>query len=318
MGGSRPGSRGHRGPLRGRALRRPAGAGRAGHFVKTVHNGIEYADMQLIAEAYGLMRHGQGRAPADLAPVFARWNEGRLRSYLVEITAAVLAATDPLTGGPVLDVILDSAGQKGTGRWTAVEALALGQSASTIEAAVGARSWSSEIAVRAAGESILATRRSAVDLPDTDLEGALLAGRIIAYAQGFRLLQAASDLHGWGTDMARVAETWRAGCIIRSALLADIAAAFRSGDLPEGQLFLSPAFAADLRATLPALRRTVAAAALAGHPVPAHSAALAFADTMAQSRGTADLIQAQRDYFGRHGFVRRDTGAAHQHGPWAG
>jgi 6-phosphogluconate dehydrogenase len=290
----------------------------AGHFVKTVHNGIEYADMQLIAEAYGLMRHGQGRAPADLAPVFARWNEGRLRSYLVEITAAVLAATDPATGGPVVDVILDSAGQKGTGRWTAVEALALGQSASTIEAAVGARSWSSEKPAREAGEAILATRRTKVDLPDADIEGALLAGRIVAYAQGFRLLQAASDLHGWGTDMARVAETWRAGCIIRSALLADIAAAFRAGDLPEGQLFLSPAFAADLRATLPALRRTVAAAALSAHPVPALSAALAFADTMAQGRGTADLIQAQRDYFGRHGFVRLDTGAAHQHGPWAG
>ncbi len=290
----------------------------AGHFVKTVHNGIEYADMQLIAEAYGLMRQGQGRAPADIAPVFARWNAGRLRSYLVEITAAILAATDPATGGPVVDAILDSAGQKGTGRWTAVEALTLGQSASTIEAAVGARSWSAEKAARAAGEAILGTRRSRADLTEGDLESALLAGRIVAYAQGFRLLQAASDLHGWGTDMPRVAETWRAGCIIRSALLADIAAAFRAGDLPEGQLLLSPAFAASLRATLPALRRVVAAAALAAHPVPALSAALAFADTMAQGRGTTDLIQAQRDYFGRHGFVRLDTGAAGQHGPWAG
>ncbi|NAZ37213.1 NADP-dependent phosphogluconate dehydrogenase [Rubellimicrobium sp. CFH 75288] len=290
----------------------------AGHFVKTVHNGIEYADMQLIAEVYGLLRHGMNRPPAAIASLFARWNGGRLRSYLVEITAEVLAATDPATGGPVVDVILDRAGQKGTGRWTVIEALRLGQSASAIEAAVAARAWSAEKPSREAGEAILGSPRQPVDLPEDALEGALLAGRIVAYAQGFRILQAASAEYGWNTDMARVAETWRAGCIIRSALLADIAAAFRAGDLPQGQLLLSPAFAADLRAALPALRRTVAAAALGGHPVPALSAALAFADTMAQARGTADLIQAQRDYFGRHGFVRLDTGTAGQHGPWAG
>ena len=288
----------------------------AGHFVKTVHNGIEYADMQVIAEAYGLLRHGMGRAPADLAPLFARWNGGRLRSYLVEITAAVLSATDRATGGPVVDAILDSAGQKGTGRWTVVEALKLGQSASAIEAAVAARSWSAEKATRALGEAVLGSPRRPVDLSEADLEGALLAGRIVAYAQGFRVLEAASAEYGWGVDMARVAETWRAGCIIRSALLADIAAAFR-GELPGGQLILAPAFAADLRASLPALRRVVAAAALGGHPVPALSAALAFADSFAQGRGTADLIQAQRDYFGRHGFVRLDTGEANSHGPWA-
>ena len=139
----------------------------------------------------------------------------------------------------------------------------------------------------------------------------------MAYAQGFRILQAASEHYGWALDQARVAETWRAGCIIRSALLGDIAAAFR-GEMPMGQLILAPAFAADLRAALPALRRVVAAAALGGHPVPALSAALAFADAFAQGRGTTDLVQGQRDYFGRHGFVRLDTGAVHQHGPWAG
>lgn len=296
------------------ALMGPDGAG---HFVKTVHNGIEYADMQLIAEVYGLLRHGMGRAPAEIGALFADWDRGRLRSYLVEITAEVLKAVDPATGGPVVDVILDQAGQKGTGRWTVVEALALGQSASAIEAAVGARSWSAEKATRIEGERLLGNPRGEVRLSEAELEGALLAGRIVAYAQGFRILEAASEAYGWALDQARVAETWRAGCIIRSALLGDIASAFR-GELPQGQLILAPAFAADLRQSLPALRRVVAAAALGGHPVPALSAALAFADSFAQGRGTTDLIQGQRDYFGRHGFVRLDSGAAHQHGPWAG
>ncbi|WP_246045279.1 NADP-dependent phosphogluconate dehydrogenase [Rubellimicrobium roseum] len=295
------------------ALMGPDGAG---HFVKTVHNGIEYADMQLIAEVYGLLRHGQDKSPAEIGALFGRWDGGRLKSYLVEITAAVLSAVDPATGLPVVDVILDQAGQKGTGRWTVVEALALGQSASTIEAAVGARGWSAEKTTREVGERILGTERKPVELSEAELEGALLAGRIVAYAQGFRILQAASESYGWALDQARVAETWRAGCIIRSALLGDIAAAFR-GEMPEGQLILAPAFAADLRASLPSLRRVVAAAALGGHPVPALSAALAFADTFAQGRGTTDLVQGQRDYFGRHGFVRLDTGAVHQHGPWA-
>ena len=296
------------------ALMGPDGAG---HFVKTVHNGIEYADMQLIAETYGLLRHGMGHAPQAIGDLFARWDEGRLKSYLVEISAAVLRAVDPATAGPVVDVILDQAGQKGTGRWTVVEALALGQSASTIEAAVGARGWSAEKGTRVAGEGILGTQRMGVDLSEDDLEGALLAGRIVAYAQGFRILLAASESYGWNLDQARVAETWRAGCIIRSALLGDIAAAFR-GEMPHGQLIFAPAFAADLRASLPSLRRVVAAAAMGAHPVPALSAALAFADTFAQGRGTTDLVQGQRDYFGRHGFVRLDTGAVHQHGPWAG
>jgi 6-phosphogluconate dehydrogenase len=280
-----------------------------------VHNGIEYADMQLIAEVYGLLRNGMGRAPAEIGETFAKWDQGRLKSYLVEITAAVLRAIDPATGGPVVNVIEDRAGQKGTGRWTVAEALALGQSASTIEAAVGARGWSAEKETRVAGEAILGNPRGPVQVPEEDLEGALLAGRIVAYAQGFRILLAASENYVWGLDQARVAETWRAGCIIRSALLGDIAAAFR-GEMPMGQLILAPAFAVDLRASLPSLRRVVAAAALAGHPVPALSAGLAFADTFAQGRGTTDLVQGQRDYFGRHGFVRLDTGAVHQHGPW--
>lgn len=287
----------------------------AGHFVKTVHNGIEYADMQLIAEIYGLLRHGQGRSPAELAPLFARWNAGRLQSYLVEITAEILAAEDVATGGPAVDAILDRAGQKGTGRWTLIEALKLGQSASVIEVAVAARSWSAEKEARVAGAGILGLRRGPVDIPEADLEAALFSGRIVAYAQGFRLLGAASEHYGWALDHARIAEIWRAGCIIRSALLDEIAGAFRGGDLPHGQLIFTSTFAAHLRETLPALRRVVASAAGAGHAVPGLSAALAFLDTMGAARGTTDLIQAQRDFFGRHGFERTD-GRTGRHGPW--
>ncbi|RYG92909.1 NADP-dependent phosphogluconate dehydrogenase [Loktanella sp. IMCC34160] len=286
----------------------------AGHFVKTVHNGIEYADMQMLAEAYGLMRYGQGMAPAEIGARFEEWDKGVLKSYLVEITGKVLQAVDRETGKPAVDVILDRAGQKGTGRWTVIEALKMGQSASAIEAAVGARSWSSEKATRVAGEPILSLPRGAVDLPASDYASALLAGRIIAYAQGFRILATASADYDWGLDFARIAEIWRAGCIIRSALLDDISAAFR-GDLPEGQLIFASSFAGMLRDAVPALRRVVAAAVGAGHPVPALSAGLAWVETMGQGRGTTDLIQAQRDFFGMHGF-ERIGGEAGSHGPW--
>ncbi|MEN8841608.1 MAG: NADP-dependent phosphogluconate dehydrogenase [Octadecabacter sp.] len=286
----------------------------AGHFVKTVHNGIEYADMQLIAETYGLMRYGQGQSPSEIGAVFERWNKGVLESYLVEITAKVLQALDVQTGKPAVDVIVDAAGQKGTGRWTAIEAVRLGQSANVIEAAVAARAWSSEGKARVAGSAIFDAPRDALVLNDADLEAALLLGRIVSYAQGFRILDAASTEYDWSIDYARVAEVWRAGCIIRSSLLGDIAAAFR-GDLPEGQLIFSKAFAQLIRDSLPALRRVVAAAVSGGHPVPALASALGFIDTMRTARGTADVIQAQRDFFGRHGFEHID-GRRDQHGPW--
>jgi len=289
----------------------------AGHFVKTVHNGIEYADMQIIAEVWGLLRAG-GRAPKEAAGLFAEWDEGPLHSYLVDITAKVLAAEDPDTGGPVVDAILDVAGQKGTGRWTVIEALKLGQSASTIEAAVGARSWSSELAARAlAVERLPSGEAMSRPVLDADLEKALLAARIIGYSQGFSLLARASAEFGWALDLARIAEIWRAGCIIRSALLDDIALAARDG-LPEDQLLLSSHFNVRLAELVPALRRVVASAVCAGAPVPALAAALSFYDTMRQARGTADLIQAQRDYFGRHGFRRRDREGEGFHGPWVG
>ena len=288
----------------------------AGHFVKTVHNGIEYGDMQMIAEIWGLMRDGAGMAPVAAAEVFARWDEGPLKSYLIGITAKVLSATDPDTGRPMVDVIADQAGQKGTGRWTLIEALKLGLSATTIEAAVAARSFSADKARRRAGAALFAPPPPVAPPATGELEAALLAAKIIAYDQGLTLLAAASQSFGWSLDLARIAEIWRAVCIIRSALLDDIARAVRAG-LPQGQLIFAPAFADHLARGIPALRRTVAAAALGGHAAPALSAALSSFDQLTRARGTADLIQGQRDFFGAHGFQRTDRPGEGFHGPWA-
>ena len=286
----------------------------AGHFVKTVHNGIEYADMQMIAEIYGLLR--ASRKDAEIGQLFQRWNAGPLESYLIEITGKILQTADPETGNPMVGEIVDSAGQKGTGRWTVIEALALGQSASTIEAAVGARSWSADRNARGAGAAALDAGAIGDDAPaQADLEQALLAAKIIAYSQGFSLLLAADREYGWRLDLARIAEIWREGCIIRSALLDEMAGAARAG-LPHGHLILSEPFAVRLNAALPALRRVVATSAASGQPAPALAAALAYYDTMRQARGTTNLIQAQRDFFGAHGFERLD-GRTGQHGPWA-
>ncbi|QYX57824.1 NADP-dependent phosphogluconate dehydrogenase [Roseovarius sp. SCSIO 43702] len=286
----------------------------AGHFVKTVHNGIEYADMQIIAEIYGLMRNGKACAPAAIGAVFEHWNEGPLRSYLVEITGKALAYDDPVTGHPMVDVIKDAAGQKGTGRWTVVEAVRMGQAASTIEAAVGARAWSSEKATRMEAERILGGARGAIACDETTLEEAFIAARILGHAQGFRILSAASGEYDWSLDLALIARIWRAGCIIRSALLDDISEAFQGG-APRGQLILAPGIAAMLARTVPALRQVVAEAVHGGHAVPAMAAALSFYDSMRQGYGTANIIQAQRDFFGHHGFERLGEEGRH-HGPW--
>ena len=288
----------------------------AGHFVKTVHNGIEYADMQIIAEIYGLLRDGDGWDAPQVAEVFARWNGGPLQSYLVDISAQALAGVDPETGLPVVDVIEDKAGQKGTGRWTVIEALKLGQSASGIEAAVGARGWSSDKELRETAESILEAGGLGFEKPSLeDMERAFEAARILSHAQGFQVMKAASEEFDWGLDLARVAEIWRAGCIIRSALLDDLAVAVR-GEPPHGALVLSPEIAKRLSAAMPSLRRVVSAAVMAGLPVPVMSATLTWYDSLRHSRGTANLIQAQRDFFGRHGFQRVDQPGAF-HGPWA-
>jgi len=290
----------------------------AGHFVKTVHNGIEYADMQLIAEVYGLLRDGEGLQAEQIAPLFHTWNDGRLQSYLVEITGHVLDAKDPKTGQALVDVIVDQAGQKGTGRWTVIEAIRMGQSASIIEAAVGARVLSSERETRKTAAPILTpagVEEYGLRFDERELEAALFTARILAYAQGFRILKAADEEFGWGLDYARIAEIWRAGCIIRSSLLDDIATAFR-GDLPGGRLILSDHFAPLLTQNVGALRRIVSAAVLRGLPVPALSSALSWFDEVRQERGTADLIQGMRDYFGAHSFERLDEEGSH-HGPWA-
>ena len=288
----------------------------AGHFVKTVHNGIEYADMQMIAEVYGLLRDGEGLSAGEGASFFDRWNHGVLESYLIGVTAEVLATKDPQTGAEIVDLIIDKAGQKGTGRWTVIEAIRMGQSASIIEAAVGARVLSSEKTTREIAAPLLAPAGidTGVTFSEQDLESALIVGRALAYAQGFRILNAASEEFNWDLDFARIAEIWRAGCIIRSAMLDDIADAFRT-DLPNGRLVLSEHFIEVLTQNVAGLRRVVAAAALRGLPVPALAAALSWFDTLRQARGTTDLIQAQRDFFGAHSFERVDVEGNH-HGPW--
>ncbi len=287
----------------------------AGHFVKTVHNGIEYADMQMIAEVYGIMRDGLGMPAPEIAAVFERWNEGPLQSYLIEISGTVLRAVDPATGQPVPDIILDSAGQKGTGRWTAIEALHLGAPATAIEAAVAARNLSSRRDERATGAALFggsaeyAGGEGVIDR----LEAALLAGKIACYAQGFGLLAAASDEFGWSLPLPAVARVWRAGCIIRSAMLDEMAEALEGAEARN--LMFAPGFSARMQASHGALRDTVARAAQAGIAVPALAAALGYFDMIRTARSTANLLQAQRDFFGAHGFARIDQPGAH-HGPW--
>ncbi|MBK0024317.1 NADP-dependent phosphogluconate dehydrogenase [Brucella pseudogrignonensis] len=290
----------------------------AGHFVKTVHNGIEYADMQMIAEIYGILRDGLGLSAPAIGDVFEKWNAGPLNSYLIEITAKVLKATDPETGKAMVDMILDQAGQKGTGRWSAIEAQMLGVPATGIEAAVDARSISSLKAEREAAEKAYKPAPRTLDIADqaqflADLEQGLLAGKIVAYAQGFAVLAAASKEHGWNIPLATTARIWREGCIIRSLFLDDIAQAFEGQDIEN--LLLVPAFVERMGKASKGLRKIVAQAALAGLPLPALGSALSYFDSFTQSQGTANVIQGQRDFFGSHGFKRIDKDGDF-HGPW--
>jgi len=292
----------------------------AGHFVKTIHNGIEYADMQMIAEIYGILRDGLKMSAVEIADVFGEWNKGRLESYLIEITEKVLRATDPIAGGPMVDMILDQAGQKGTGKWSVIEAQNMGVAATAIEAAVAARILSSQRGERQAAEGILglpsvtpaaiSDRKAFI----ADLENALLAAKIGAYAQGFAVMAAASKEFGWNLPMPTIAKIWRAGCIIRSQFLDEITSAFTK-DPHVANLIVTPAFAGMVKDTDAALRRVVSYAALGGLPVPALASALGYFDAYRRGRGTANLIQAQRDFFGAHGFDRLD-GADSHHGPW--
>ncbi len=293
------------------------GPGGAGHFVKAVHNGIEYADMQMIAEIYGVMRDGLGMTAAAIGDVFDGWNKGPLQSYLIEISAAVSKAVDG--SAPMLDVILDKAGQKGTGRWTVIEAQNLAAAIPVIEAAVMARNVSALLDDRRKGEAVfgpapvpLAKGALSVD----QLEQAMIAGKILCYAQGFALIVAASKEFGWDLPLPAIARVWREGCIIRSTMLNDMATALEE-DGARG-LMLAPFFADHLRASTPGLRQSVAMGALNGLALPALSAGLSWFDMMRTGRGTTNMIQAQRDFFGAHGFERLDIPGPGQHGPWGG
>jgi 6-phosphogluconate dehydrogenase len=280
----------------------------SGHFVKMVHNGIEYGDMQLIAEAYHLMRDGLELDNARMHEVFAAWNRGKLDSYLIEITRDILAYQED--EGYTLDVILDSAGQKGTGKWTSVEALEQGVPLTLITEAVLARFLSALKDERVRAASILSGPSSRIEGEAEaflrDLEQALYAAKIVSYAQGYMLFRAAANAYNWHLNYGGIALMWRGGCIIRSRFLDDIAAAFEREPGLENVL-LDPFFKGELDATQSAWRRVVAQAALAGIPVPALSAALAFYDGYRSERLPANLIQAQRDYFGAHTYERLDA-----------
>jgi 6-phosphogluconate dehydrogenase len=280
------------------------GPGGAGHFVKMVHNGIEYGDMQVIAEAYDLMRRGMEMAPAEIGGVFEEWNRGRLRSYLVEITAEILRATED--GQPVIDLILDAAGQKGTGKWTVVASMDLAEPTALVAEAVYARIVSSDPDRRARLAAVFARPLEGLtEVTVADVEAALYASKIVSYTQGFRLMGAASEEYGWGIDPGLVASLWRAGCIIRAVFLEDITAAYRADPaLPD--LSLAPFFSDALRSAGTSWRRVVAGAVEAGVPAPAYSSAIAYFDGMRSKRLPADLIQAQRDFFGAHTFERVD------------
>ena len=289
----------------------------AGHFVKMVHNGIEYADIQLIAETYDLLRNAAGLGPAEVAAVFGRWNEGRLQSYLIEITSHVLAKRDGGDGRFLVDAIEDEAEQKGTGRWTSQSALELGVPLTNITEAVFARMLSSQKAQRSTAAGILrgpAAGRADRTLVD-DLEGALYASKIVAYAQGFEHLTAGSREFRWNLDLGALATIWRGGCIIRAQFLDRIKDAYAvSPDL--ASLMLAPFFQEALASAQPAWRRVVKTAVDQGVPVPAFASSLAYYDGYRRARGPANLIQGLRDYFGAHTYRRVDREGAY-HTRWA-
>ncbi|OKI16480.1 NADP-dependent phosphogluconate dehydrogenase [Streptomyces sp. CB03911] len=282
----------------------------AGHFVKMVHNGIEYADMQLIAEAYDLLRHGAGRQPGEIAEIFRGWNDGRLESYLIGITAEVLAHTDAATGKPFVDVVLDQAEQKGTGRWTVQTALELGIPVSGIAEAVFARSLSGSAELRAAAHGLPGPTETWLDSAASDrfaedVEQALYASKMVAYAQGFNQIQAGSAEYAWDIDLGATAAIWRGGCIIRARFLDRITAAYRAdGRLPT--LLTDEHFRAALAGAQSSWRRVVTTAAQLGVPAPGFATALAYYDSLRAERLPASLVQGQRDYFGAHTYRRTD------------
>lgn len=281
----------------------------SGHFVKMVHNGIEYGDMQLINEAYDLMRNALDMPVAEVGKVFARWNEGKLDSYLIEITADILAYRDE-EGEPLVEKILDTAGQKGTGKWTAASALEMGTPLTLIGEAVFARFLSALKDERVAASKELGspTGKLEGDKADfiDDIREALYASKIISYTQGYMLFRAAAAEYGWDLAYGSIALMWREGCIIRAAFLDKIKEAYdRNPELTN--LLLDPYFKEQVENAQDAWRRVVAKAVRLGIPVPAMSSALAFFDGYRRERLPANLLQAQRDYFGAHTYERLDT-----------
>ena len=294
----------------------------AGHFVKMVHNGIEYSDMQLIGEAYQLLRDAAGLSPAQIADVFTDWNAGDLDSFLVEITAEVLRQTDAKTGKALVDVIVDEAEQKGTGRWTVKSALDLGVPVTGIAEAVFARALSGSVLQRraAAGMASGALGERPTDAQQfiTDVSQALYASKIIAYAQGFNQIQAGSEEYDWGITPGVLATIWRGGCIIRAKFLNRIKEAFDTDpDLPT--LIAAPYFRDVISAAVDGWRRVVVTATELGIPIPGFSSALSYYDGLRTERLPAALIQGQRDFFGAHTYGRIDAAPeARFHTLWSG
>ena len=285
------------------------GSDGAGHYVKMVHNGIEYGDMQMIAEAYFLMKHLLGMSPMEMHGVFREWNEGELNSYLIEITADILAHVDDETGKPMVDLILDTAGQKGTGKWTSQSALDMGTPAPTVAEAVFARFMSAVKAERVAASKVLEGPEPAFDGDRAtlieEIRQALYASKICSYAQGFQLMRAAAEEHGWDLDFGGIALMWREGCIIRAQFLERIKEAYDE-DAGLANLLLAPYFKAAIDRSQAAWRHVVAVAAQNGIPVPAFGSALAYYDSYRNARLSANILQAQRDYFGAHTYERVD------------
>jgi len=297
------------------------GADGAGHYVKMVHNGIEYADMQLIAEAYDLLQHLLGLGAHEIGDIFERWNGGELDSYLIQIAADVLHKDDARTNRPLVDLIVDEAEQKGTGRWTAQSALDLGVPLTTISDAVFARVLSAKKAERQEASNILAgpvTHAGQADSNDgfiDALRDALYASRIVAYAQGFEQMAAASAQYAWNLELAEISTIWRGGCIIRARLLRRIKDAYDT-DPGLKNLLLAPYFSEALGKAQGAWRRVIRQAVAAGVPIPAFASALSYYDGYRCARSSANLIQGLRDYFGAHGYRRTDASGSF-HTQWA-
>jgi len=296
----------------------PAGSG---HYVKMVHNGIEYADMQLICEAYQLLRDGLGYTPAQVGSVFERWNAGSLNSYLMEISADILQQADPLTGAPLVDMILDKAGQKGTGLWTAVSSLQIGCPAPTIAEAVYARAVSTQKSQRQVLSSLLSGPELGLKTPTSDddehafitqLENALYCAKVACYAQGFQLMAMQAKEQNWSLDFAEIAKIWRAGCIIRATFLQSITQAYQQEPALDN-LLMADTFSQSLSAKQQDWRLAVAGAVLKGIAVPCISSALTYYDSYRCQVLPANLLQGQRDFFGSHTFERTDTPAGEKY-----